>query len=211
MTGTLAEAANIAKAETIAKAERMAEAGPIAEAEPLATAEPVAAGETMAAAEALVQATVAGPTGMASNVAVEAAFEVVVGMLLIVSAFFVLSAAVGVVRFPDFYSRANVATVATTQGLLGVAMATTLFFSVRDGSLYLKDLLVFLFVFLTVPAGTHLMAKTAYYLGVPMPRQAVVDELRKALTQAPRRLPDAAAASTPEASEGLGLRIDPPA
>ena len=134
-------------------------------------------------AEAMAEAAGGGPAGALPDAAGDGALGVVVGVLLMVSAFFVLTAAVGVARLPDFYTRANVSTVATTLGLLGTAVATTIFFSARDGSLYLKDLLVFVFVFLTVPAGTHLMARAAYYLGVPMPRHAVVDELKDALAK----------------------------
>lgn len=132
----------------------------------------------------------------------------VTSALLVAGAFLLLTAAVGVARMPDFYSRANVSTVATTQGLLSIAVATTLLFSVQEGSLYLKDLLVFLFVFLTVPAGTHMMARAAYRIGVPMPRQTAVDELARHLDRRPAE-PSPHAVRPPEASEGLENQAAP--
>lgn len=153
--------------------------------------------------EAIAEAAASTQAGAPPEAGVDGVWGLVVGVLLVVSAFFLLTAALGVVRLPDFYSRANVSTVATTQGLLGVAVATTLFFSVRDGSLYLKDLLVFVFVFLTVPAGTHVMVRAAYYLGVPMARESVVDELAKSLAKRGPTRPAPEVAATPEAREGL--------
>ena len=73
--------------------------------------------------------------------------------------------AIGLIRFPDIYSRTHAQTVVNVGGtcliLIGVVFESPLF------SLYsIKSLLLIVFIFLTSPVGTHAIARAAYKSGV---------------------------------------------
>ncbi len=84
--------------------------------------------------------------------------------LLAVGLFFVLVGAVGVLRFPDFYTRLHAAGVTDTLGaelmLLGLML--------QADSLYTaaKIALIGLFMFLTSPTSGHALANAAHTAGL---------------------------------------------
>lgn len=84
--------------------------------------------------------------------------DVIVGILAIGGAVFVLLAGVGVVRFPDLYTRMHAATKATTVGigLVGVAGAI----AIHGGAA--KILLATAIIFVTAPSGAHFIGRAAY-------------------------------------------------
>jgi multicomponent Na+:H+ antiporter subunit G len=77
---------------------------------------------------------------------------------------FVLVGAVGVVRFPDFYTRLHAAGVTDTLGaelvLLGLIIQADSLLTAA------KLALIGLFLFLTSPTATHAVANAAYTAGV---------------------------------------------
>jgi multicomponent Na+:H+ antiporter subunit G len=70
----------------------------------------------------------------------------------------------GLVRFPDVYTRSHAQTVVNVGGvclvLLGVMIST--FYSL----LFVKSLFLIIFIFVTSPVGTHAITKAAYLSGV---------------------------------------------
>lgn len=78
--------------------------------------------------------------------------------------FFVIVGAVGVIRFPDFYSRLHAAGITDTLGaglmLLGLMLHADSLQGVA------KLALIGLFLFLTSPTSTHAVANAAYTAGV---------------------------------------------
>ena len=83
--------------------------------------------------------------------------------------------AIGLIRFPDIYSRTHAQTVVNVGGtcllLIGVLFEAPLF------SLYsVKSILLIIFIFLTSPVGTHAIARAAYKSGVK-PRKINEDQL----------------------------------
>lgn len=89
----------------------------------------------------------------------------IVGMFFIVSgAFFMFSAALGVLRMPDFYTRLHPAGVTDSIGapfvLIGIAIlnGATLFSG--------KIILLVLFILITSPTACHALAKAASYSGL---------------------------------------------
>ena len=87
--------------------------------------------------------------------------EIVVSLLLIFGAGFVLVGSIGLVRFPDFYTRLHAPTKATTLGVGSLVVASALAFS-TDGTT-LSEILIAAFLFLTAPVGAHLLAKAALH------------------------------------------------
>lgn len=84
--------------------------------------------------------------------------DVVVGFLLLAGAVFVALAGIGVVRFPDLYSRMHAATKATALGFALVAVAAAL--RLEDGRF--KLLLAVALILLTSPVAAHLVGRSSY-------------------------------------------------
>jgi monovalent cation/proton antiporter MnhG/PhaG subunit len=102
--------------------------------------------------------------------------EITISALLLFGTSFVALGAVGLLRLPDVYSRMHAITKATTLGVGGMLGASALFFLSIDQPV-LGEVLTLWLVFLTNPIGGHMIAKSAYLIGVPMAEISVVDEL----------------------------------
>lgn len=76
---------------------------------------------------------------------------------LLIGGFFSLVAALGVVRFGDFYARVHAATKASTFGLGFVALAVALAFD--RASVWWKVFATILFFFMTLPIAAHLLGR----------------------------------------------------
>ena len=82
-------------------------------------------------------------------------------VLLILGRFFCVSGAVGLFRFPDFYTRMHAAGVTDTLGaaliLIGLMLQAT------DFIVLCKLVFVLLFAMLTGPTASHALAKAALH------------------------------------------------
>ena len=85
------------------------------------------------------------------------------GILCLVGAFFVLVAAIGVVRLDDLYMRMHAASKAGTLGS-GVLLVALAVYS-EDSSVMLRALAGVVFFLLTAPVSAHLLARAAYTIG----------------------------------------------
>ena len=90
--------------------------------------------------------------------------ELLVSALMLLGSGFVLVGAVGLARFPDFYTRLHGPTKATTLGVGGVLVASVLYFSFSEHGVSLHELLITLFLFMTAPISAHLLVKAARHL-----------------------------------------------
>jgi multicomponent Na+:H+ antiporter subunit G len=103
--------------------------------------------------------------------------DVIVAALLIIGAFFVTVAAVGVHRLRDTYSRLHAATKAGTLGLTSILIASAIeFWAVEPFAT--RQILTIVFLFLTVPAAAHLIATVGYRLGAPRWDRTWLDEAK---------------------------------
>lgn len=82
--------------------------------------------------------------------------EVLISILVLTGSFFILVAALGLVRLQDLYSRMHATTKATSFGILLMISGVILFFS--TWVVLLKGLLVLLFIYLTAPLAAHSIA-----------------------------------------------------
>lgn len=80
-------------------------------------------------------------------------------IFLTVGTFFLLAGAVGILRFPDFYSRLHALGVCDTMGA-GLILAG-LMFQGGFSLVTVKLLLIFYFVIFTGPTATHALAEAA--------------------------------------------------
>jgi multicomponent Na+:H+ antiporter subunit G len=93
----------------------------------------------------------------------------ITALLLVLGCFVALTAAVGMLRMPDFFSRIHPAGKADTLAQLCIfsALITQAAFGEHpDLHVGLKLILISGFLFLTTPASTHAMAQAAHKDGV---------------------------------------------
>jgi multicomponent K+:H+ antiporter subunit G len=88
-------------------------------------------------------------------------------VLSLLGALLFLAAVIGLLRLPDFYTRAHAPTKAATLGLLLTALGSIGLHSDRDAAFVLEKLLLILFVLLTVPVSTQMLVRGAAARGIP--------------------------------------------
>jgi multicomponent K+:H+ antiporter subunit G len=89
--------------------------------------------------------------------------EGLVALLLVASGVLCVAAAVGIVRLPTFFRRLHPPALASTLGAWCVALASILYFTALDGRLSLKALLVNVFLAVTAPITTALLARAGLF------------------------------------------------
>ena len=102
--------------------------------------------------------------------------EWIIAIVLLFGSFFSLLTSISLVRLPDFYTRIQALTKASTFGLGLILTALILFFD--DIVVTPKALLIVFFVFLTNPVSAHMLGRAAYFVGVPLWDETMIDELK---------------------------------
>ena len=96
--------------------------------------------------------------------------DILVVLFLFVGLFFFTGGAVGILRFPDFYSRLHPAGKLDTLGLLlsliGLALYNLHHFTLGAVLTSLKILLIVVFVFLASPTATHAIVDAGIRAGL---------------------------------------------
>ncbi|ASY62088.1 Na(+) H(+) antiporter subunit G [Sinorhizobium sojae CCBAU 05684] len=106
---------------------------------------------------------------------IDAIVSLLVALIMVVGAGFSLLAALGIIRFPDLYTRMHSASKAGTVGsglLLFAAGVHSL-----DPAILARALAAFVFFVLTAPISAHLLAKAAHQAGYRMSRLSVIDQM----------------------------------
>ncbi|MGQ7793809.1 monovalent cation/H(+) antiporter subunit G [Faunimonas sp. B44] len=104
----------------------------------------------------------------------EAVFSVVAGLLIVIGAGFALVGAVGIVRFPDLYTRMHAASKAGTigSGIILIALAV----DAMQFGVATRALAGVVFLLLTAPVAAHLLARAAVSAGLRPWRGTTLDE-----------------------------------
>jgi len=89
--------------------------------------------------------------------------EIVSVILILFGASIALVGSIGLVRFPDIFTRLHGPTKATTLGVGGVLLGTILFLFLQGETGAIRELLITVFLFLTAPVSAHLIAKAALH------------------------------------------------
>lgn len=87
--------------------------------------------------------------------------ETIGALLLIAGGFFVLVAALGIVRLPDVFMRMHAATKAGTLGAGLVLVSAAVVFG--ELGVAVKGVVVFVFLLITAPVAAHVLGRAAYY------------------------------------------------
>ena len=96
-------------------------------------------------------------------------------ILLAVGGLFSLLAAVGILVMPDIYTRMQAASKAVTLGATSIILAAALHF--QEAGVVARCLLVCVFLVVTIPVASHLIARAAYRAREPLAPETSVDEL----------------------------------
>jgi len=88
---------------------------------------------------------------------------------------FVLLASIGLLRMPDLFTRMHPSSKAATLGTVMVLIGIAVHF--EDGAIAVRAVLICLFLFLTAPVASHIIARAGFLSGVPLAEETSIDEL----------------------------------
>ncbi len=107
--------------------------------------------------------------------------ETIAAVLILIGTIFTFLSAVGLIRFPDVYSRSHAASKSSTLGVLCTLLGTFLYFLITDEYFSIRLILGIFFVFLTAPVAAHVICRAAYRSNVELAKESIQDDLKKAL------------------------------
>jgi multicomponent Na+:H+ antiporter subunit G len=84
--------------------------------------------------------------------------KIIISILILLGSFFILIASIGMVRFKDLYGRLHASTKATSFGILLLLVGASIYFN--DVQVYVKTLLIIVFIYLTAPLAAHSISKS---------------------------------------------------
>lgn len=94
----------------------------------------------------------------------------IAGSLVVAGVFFFAVGVIGILRFPDFYTRLHAAgkcdSLAAVLVIAGVALYNLSDFSFANLLVSLKIMAIAVFVFIASPTATHAITKAALVMGV---------------------------------------------
>lgn len=102
--------------------------------------------------------------------------ELLVAALVLGGAFFMLVAALGILRLPDLILRMHAATKAGALGAGLLLTAVAVFYG--DSGVTVRALAGILFLLLTAPVASHAIGRAAYFQGIALWDRTAVDQLR---------------------------------
>lgn len=112
--------------------------------------------------------------------------EWVSALLMVVGSLFTLLATVGLVRMPDTPTRMHATTKAGSLGAGLILVAVAVHFG--ETAVSTKATATMLFIILTAPVAAHAVSRAAYFMGVPLWKGTVRDELRDQIDPATGRV-----------------------
>ena len=95
------------------------------------------------------------------------AVEWLVAGLVVAGSGFSLIGSIGLLRMPDFFTRLHGPSKATTIGMGSILLASALYMSVYGPGLSLHEFMISLFIVITTPVASHLLAKAARHRRLP--------------------------------------------
>ncbi len=90
--------------------------------------------------------------------------EIIGMILMVVGALFYVLAGLGLVRMPDVFNRIQAGTKATTLGTFSVVLGV----GITEPTWLLKSLIIIVFITLTNPIGSSVLARAAYMRNEPL-------------------------------------------
>jgi len=130
------------------------------------------------------------------------ALDIASFILLLLGSFFCITAGVGLIRMPDFFTRAHSASILDTMGsgliLFGLALQAT------DYLVVVKLFFIFFFLLVTSLAAIHALAQAVNVIGINPKLVKIIKRLDKNLAGNAAGNPER---NKPEANEDVSHRI----
>ncbi len=101
----------------------------------------------------------------------------VAGLLILGGAAWTLLGVLGLLRFPDIYTRLHASGLGSTGGITLVLLGVVVHFAPRSVSLSLLAALTLVFVLLSYPLATTAIISAAHRTKVPKHKSTLIDEL----------------------------------
>jgi len=102
--------------------------------------------------------------------------EIIASIFLIAGSIFMFLSALGILRFPDVFTRMHAATKASSFGCGLMLIAVML--HIGGAGIIIGAFLTIIFIFMTAPVASHMIGRAAYFRGVRLWEKTVVDELK---------------------------------
>ncbi|QTD42694.1 monovalent cation/H(+) antiporter subunit G [Sporosarcina sp. Te-1] len=116
--------------------------------------------------------------------------SVIINILIVITitvgVVFTAVTTIGILRFPDVYTRAHAASKSATLGVMSILLGVFIHFWYNEGHFSIQLLLGIVFLFITSPIGGHLMSRAAYMAGVKPTDLTVGDDLAEVVKKAKR-------------------------
>src|SRR6056297_2100679 len=100
--------------------------------------------------------------------------ELAGAIIVLIGSIFLFLGALGLLRMPDSYTRIQAGTKASTLGTL----LSLLGFILLMPSWWGKLLILIVFIMLTNPISSHVLARAAYHIKTPLTPRTVVDKYK---------------------------------
>lgn len=107
--------------------------------------------------------------------------ELIGAILILLGSILSVISAIGMIRFPDVYTRAHAATKTTTLAVMLTLLGAFLYFWLSEAFISVRLILGIIFVFLTAPVSGHLILRASYRAHVEMSDTTIEDELKDVL------------------------------
>lgn len=108
---------------------------------------------------------------------VSATIEFIGALLIFVGGVMAVISAIGLIRFPDVYTRSHAATKSSTLAVLLTLTGALVYILIVDGYFSIRLILGIVFVFLTAPVSGHLVTRAAYRSNVKLADISIEDAL----------------------------------
>lgn len=102
--------------------------------------------------------------------------EIIAFGLMLVGALFIFVAGLGVLRLPDLFMRMHANTKSATMGVGFIMLGAAVYFD--DITVTTRAVAVVVFLLVTAPISSHLLARAAYFSGIPLWEKTLSDDLR---------------------------------
>lgn len=101
--------------------------------------------------------------------------EIIGAFITLLGSIFILLGSIGLVRMPDFYNRIQAGTKASTLGTMLSILGIGLIHLEWIG----KIIILIVFVLMTNPISSHVIARAAHNIKVNLTKKTVVDKLEE--------------------------------
>jgi len=133
----------------------------------------------------------------------------IIFLLMLIGAFFMFVAAIGILRMPDLFMRVSAATKASTLGASSLLLAAAVYFN--DYGITSRIVAIIAFIVMTAPVAAHMLGRAAYISQVPLWEGTVCDDLKGRYDVAGRILKNPEQAAEAEGKDDVAPAAEDPA